>query len=310
MKVLVTGSAGFIGSHVVDKLIEEKCNVVGIDNFLNGKRENVNPESTFMEASIVSIDACRAACDGVDVVLHHAAVGSVPQSIRDPHKTFLNNVCGTHNILMAALEKNVSRVVIVSSASFYGNVGGEKTKFESLGASPENPYACSKVFCDYYGRVFDKVFERLEVCIFRYFNVFGPRQKENDYYSAVIPKFIHKMSNGEKFYVHGDGMQSRDFTYVDNVVHANVLAAMAPKGKLSGKAFNICCGQKMTLNAVVKSINTSLGINAKPEYMEPRIGDIKHSHGSYLEAQRVFGYQPVVDFDDGIQRTVEWYTKK
>jgi UDP-glucose 4-epimerase len=307
MKCLVTGGAGFIGTNLVRKLVERGDTVRILDNFSTGKRSNVEslPEGVEMiEGDIRSFHIVREAVDGVDVIFHEAALPSVPRSIKDPITTHEVGVNGTLNVLQASRDCNVRRVIFASSSSVYGNTP-VLPKHEGLTPTPLSPYAVSKLTGEHYCQVFFKLYG-LETVTLRYFNVFGPYQDPTSQYSAVIPKFINMLRHGERPAIHGNGEQSRDFTYVDNVVHANLLAATVETG-VAGEVFNAACHDQITLNDLVKGLNDALGTSIDPIYTEPRLGDIKHSFAAIDKFRNAADYEPLVNFMEGIRRTVAWY---
>ena len=306
MKILVTGGAGFIGSNIVRELLRRNHTVVVLDNLATGKRENlaeVMGDIEFIEADIRSYHLVRKAVEGVEVILHEAALGSVPRSIRDPITTNDVNVGGTLNVLHAARDAGVRRVVYASSSSVYGDTP-ELPKHEGMSTNPLSPYAISKLGAELYCRVFARVYG-LETVSLRYFNVFGPRQDPASQYSAVIPRFITALLRGEQPVIFGDGEQTRDFTFVDNVIHANILAATVECE--SGLAMNCACHDRTSLNTLVRLCNDAVGKNIQPRYDAPRAGDVRDSFAAIDLAQRVIGYKPVVDFHTGLQKTVDWY---
>jgi nucleoside-diphosphate-sugar epimerase len=309
MNFLVTGGAGFIGSNIVEELLKRKHAVRVIDNFSTGKRENLgefNGTIDLVEGDIRSYHIIRQAVDGVDVVLHQAALPSVPRSVRDPITSNDVNTVGTLNVLHASKEAGVRRVIYASSSSVYGDTV-ELPKHEGMIPNPLSPYAVTKLSGEEYCRVFSHLYG-LETVSLRYFNVFGPRQDPTSQYSAVIPKFIMAMLRDEQPIIYGDGGQSRDFTYVSNVVEGNVLAATAHCD--SGMAMNCACHTRITLNELVDEINSILGKNLRPIYREPRRGDIKHSFASIEKARQALGYTPTVDFKAGLEMTVQWYEER
>lgn len=306
MKVLVTGGAGFIGSNIVRELLKRNHAVVVFDNLATGKRENLTDvmgDIEFIEGDLRNYHLVRDAVESVEVILHEAALGSVPRSIRDPITTNDVNIGGTLNVLHAARDARVRRVVYASSSSVYGDTP-ELPKHEGMPTKPLSPYAISKLSAELYCRVFAGVYG-METVSLRYFNVFGPRQDPASQYAAVIPRFITALLRGEQPVIYGDGEQTRDFTFVDNVVHANILAATADCE--SGLAMNCACHDRTSLNTLVKLCNGILGKNIQPRYDAPRAGDVRDSFAAIDLAQRVIGYKPVVDFRTGLQKTVEWY---
>jgi len=308
MNYLVTGGAGFIGSNIAEELIRRGEKVRILDNFSTGQRHNIEPffdSVELIEGDVRSYHIVREAAEGMDFILHEAALPSVPRSIRDPITSNEVNVTGTLNILHAARDAKVRRVVFASSSSIYGETP-ELPKHEAMMLAPLSPYAVSKLAAEKYCSVFTKVYG-LETVALRYFNVFGPRQDPSSQYSAVIPKFITTILQNRRPLIYGDGEQSRDFTYVSNVVHGNILAATA--SNVTGIAVNCACHGQITLNYLVKKINNVLGKNISPEYTDPKTGDIKHSFASIEAAEKSLGYKPLVDFDEGLRLTIDWYRR-
>ncbi len=309
MKYLVTGGAGFIGSHLVEELLQRGESVRVIDNFATGKRENLQPfldRIELIEGDIRSYHIVREAVDSVDIILHQAALPSVPRSVRDPITSNEVNTAGTLNMLQAARDAGVRRVVYASSSSVYGD-NPELPKHEGMTPRPLSPYAVSKLAGENYCRVFSSIYG-VETVTLRYFNVFGPRQDPNSQYSAVIPRFIALMQRGERPLVHGDGEQSRDFTFVANVVEGNLLAATVDCEP--GLAMNCACNERITLNELVDRISDLLGVSIQPVYAEARTGDIKHSRADISLISSHLGYRPFVRFSEGLRRTVEAFGGK
>lgn len=305
---LVTGAAGFIGSALVHALLERGEQVRGLDNFETGRRENlqdVAADIDLREADLLDLDAVRSACQGADYVLHQAALPSVPKSILDPARSNRVNVEGTVNVLVAARDAGVKRVVYAASSSAYGDTP-TLPKREDMMPMPLSPYAVAKLAGEMYMRVFYGVYGLPTVCL-RYFNIFGPRQDPTSQYSAVLAKFITLMLRGERPIIYGDGEQSRDFNYIDNAVAANLLAATAPAKDVAGETFNIATGRRYNLNETVALLRPLTGYKGKVEHAAERAGDIKHSLADISRAQEKLGYQPLVDFEEGLRRTVEWY---
>ena len=303
---LVTGGAGFIGSNLARALLQEGRRVRVLDNFLTGFRINladVLADIEFIECDIRGADACQAACRSVEVVFHQAALPSVPRSMENPRASFENNVLGTFNILMAARDQGVRRVVLAASSSAYGDTE-ELPKRETMPLRPLSPYAADKAAGELYAAMFSRAFG-LQTVSLRYFNVFGPHQDPTNQYAGVIAAFAAAMLRGRRPTIFGDGTQSRDFTFVQNVVHANLLAAAAPE--VRGEVVNIGCGEAINLNQMVAVFNEILGTGLKPIYAPPRPGDVKHSLADISAAARLIGYQPQVRFADGLRRTIEWY---
>jgi len=306
MRYLVTGAAGFIGSNLVEELVQRGNEVRGIDNFSTGRRENVEPfaqDIEFIEGDIRDAGTIRNAMKGVDAVLHQAAIPSVPRSISDPATSHYVNVNGTLNILNVARECGVRRIVNASSSSVYGD-SPTLPKREDMPTNPLSPYAVSKLSAERYCSVYSRIYG-MEAISLRYFNVFGPRQDPTSQYSAVIPKFIRAIQHGEQPVIFGDGEQSRDFTYIANVVGANILASQVPFE--AGIAINCACHEQTTLNDLVSQLNVLLGATVKAKYAEPRPGDIKHSYADVSLAQKSIGFQPTVGFKEGLKLTVDWY---
>ncbi|MCG2676111.1 SDR family oxidoreductase [bacterium] len=305
MKFLVTGGAGFIGSHIVEELVRRKEKIRVLDNFSTGKRENIAPflkEIELIEGDIRESKIVKKAMKGVDYVLHQAALPSVPRSIKDPVTTNEVNVLGTLNILMAAKEAGLKKVVYASSSSVYGDTPN-LPKGENMQPSPLSPYALSKLAGEEYSKLFFSLYG-LETIILRYFNVFGPRQDPTSQYAAVIPKFISLILKGERPTVYGDGEQSRDFTYVLNVVDANLLATTSQTKR---GIFNIACGKRITVNKLVKGLNKIMNTDIEPLYTNPRPWDVKHSQADISKAKEALGYKIGVDFEEGLRKTVEWF---
>lgn len=304
-RYLVTGGAGFIGSNIVATLVEQGEEVVVLDDFSTGKRDNLDgvfEGITLLEASVAD-RVVRAAVEGVDYVLHQGALASVPRSVDDPVSTNRANVEGTLNLLVAAREAGVKRVVFAASSSAYGDQP-TLPKVETMAPMPLSPYAASKVAGEYYCQAFTACYGLETVCL-RYFNIFGPRQDPASQYAAVVPKFITRMLDGQPPVVFGDGEQSRDFTYVADCVAANLLACTAPDA--AGGTFNVACGGRYTLNELVGLLNQILGTDLRPVYEAERPGDVKHSQADISAARAALGYQPRVSFEEGLRRTVEWF---
>jgi UDP-glucose 4-epimerase len=303
---LVTGGAGFIGSNLAHELVRQGARVRALDNFATGLRANlagIEDRIDLIEGDLRRPADVEKAVEGVDVVLHQGALGSVPRSIADPVTSHEANATGTLHVLQAARAAGVRRVIYASSSSVYGDTP-TLPKGEALAPAPQSPYAVSKLAGEYYCRVFHRVYG-VETLAIRYFNVFGPRQDPASQYAAVIPKFIRAMLRGERPVIFGDGTQSRDFTFVENVVVANLLAADAP-GPLGGAVCNVACGERITLLDLVALLNDLLGTRLEPVFQPPRPGDVRHSLAAIAEAGRLLGYRPVVPFGEGLRRTVEW----
>jgi len=306
---LVTGGAGFIGSHVVEELVKRGEKVKVLDNFVTGKRENLEgflDKIELIEGDIRDLDIVRSSINGVDFVLHEAALHSVPKSIDDPISTNEVNVAGTLNVLIAARDRKVRRVVLASSSSIYGEREDLPEREEDR-PQPVSPYAASKLAVEYYCSIFSRTFG-LETVSLRYFNVFGPKQDPASEYAAVIPKFITCMLKDESPPVHGDGLQSRDFTYIDNVVAATLLATTT-KG-VSGEVFNIACGKAFTVLDIVSHLNKLLGKSIKPRFTPPRKGDVRHTLADISRVKELLGLKTEVDFEEGLKQTMDWFSRK
>jgi nucleoside-diphosphate-sugar epimerase len=304
---LVTGAAGFIGRSIAAALLERGESVRGVDNLSTGKRDNLAGLDAldFVEADINDYDAMAKALRGVEVVFHEAAIPSVPRSVSDPMGSNHAGVTGTVTLLTAAKEAGVRRVVYAGSSSAYGE-SATLPKHEGMTPDPISPYAVSKVAGEYYMKSFARVY-KLETVTIRYFNVFGPYQDPSSQYSGVLARFSLGMLKGETPTIHGDGEQSRDFTYIANVVHGNLLAAHAPAEAVSGRMFNVATGTRITLNETVAILRDLTGYKGEVKYGPERSGDIKHSLADISLAKKQFGYEPQVDFREGLRRTVEWY---
>jgi nucleoside-diphosphate-sugar epimerase len=302
MRVLVTGGGGFIGSHLVERLLHEGHRVRVIDSFVTGQRENLAhlQDAELVEGDVQSFERVHNASRDCEVVLHQAALPSVPRSIADPLMTNVVNVTGTLNVLLAARDNGVRRVVYASSSSVYG-ANLALPKVESLQPRPISPYAVSKLAAEGYCRAFSGVYG-LESVVLRYFNIFGPRQNPSSQYSAVVPRFILAALEGRRPTIFGDGEQSRDFTYVENVVDANLLAMSAPGA--AGELFNVASGGRISLNEMVRTLGEIVGNEITPVHAEPRTGDVEHSMADIGHARALLGYEPRVSFEDGLQRTV------
>ncbi|MCB5224438.1 MAG: SDR family oxidoreductase [Candidatus Cloacimonadaceae bacterium] len=308
MKYLVTGGAGFIGSNIVQELLRQGMEVRVLDNFATGKRENIlpllkNPQLSLFEGDLRSFHIVRAAVKGVDYILHQGALPSVPRSITDPITSNDVNILGTLNLLEAAREFGVKRVVCASSSSIYGN-SESLPKVESMPVNPMSPYALTKYAQERYCQVFYQLYG-LETVSLRYFNVFGPNQDPSSQYSAVIPKFIRLIQQDREPIIYGDGSQSRDFTYVENNVWANIQACTAPKA--AGEVINVACGERYTLLDLVQMINSILGKDIQPRFEPERPGDVKHSLAGIDKARELLDYEVRVDFREGLERTVDYF---
>ena len=301
---LVTGGGGFIGSNIVENLLVKGKKVKVLDNFSTGRRTNLTAflsDIELIEGDIRSYHTVRNAVRGVDFILHQAALPSVPRSVTDPITTNDVNVTGTLNLLHAAVDAKVKRLVYASSSSVYGD-NPISPKVETLTPNPKSPYAVSKLTAEYYCKVFYQIYGLETVCL-RYFNVFGPRQDPTSQYSAVIPKFVKAIKGGQSPIIYGDGSQSRDFTFVANNVAANLLAC--ERQGVAGQAFNIACGTNFTLMDLVKNINEIMGKDIKPAFEQARTGDILHSLAGIELAKKELGYAPSVDFKQGLKLLIE-----
>lgn len=308
-RFLITGGAGFIGSNIADRLLEKGHSVRIIDNFFSGKKENLknaiaSKNCEFIEGDIRDITTVRGVCKDIDFVFHEAAIPSVPRSIEDPLASNDVNINGTLNILKASLENKVKRVIYAASSSAYGDTAVLPKK-EDMIPSPLSPYAVSKLSGEYYCKVFTNVYG-LETVSLRYFNIFGPRQDPTSTYSAVIPKFITAILKGESPLVNGDGEQSRDFTYIENVIQANINACY--RKEAAGMMFNIACGARFTLNDLIKQLEGIMNKKANPKYLQPKKGDVKHSQADITHASTYLNYRVLVDFKEGLKKTVDYFS--
>jgi nucleoside-diphosphate-sugar epimerase len=307
---LITGISGFIGSSLARAVLARGEQVRGVDNFSTGNRENISEilaRIDFREADILDLEAMHKACAGVDFVLHQAAIPSVPKSVLDPLGSNRANIDGTVNVLVAARDAKVKRVVYAASSSAYGDTP-TLPKHEAMKPDPISPYAVAKLASEQYMISFYRCYG-LETVALRYFNIFGPRQDPSSPYSGVLAKFITLMLRGEQPAIYGDGEQSRDFTYIDNAVEANLLACKAPAARAAGQVFNVATGTRFTLNETFKLLQGMTPYNGQPKYAAERGGDIKHSLADISKAEAGLGYKPKVDFEEGLRRTVDWYRK-
>lgn len=305
-KFLVTGGAGFIGSHICRELVRRGCFVRIIDNLSTGRESNIadiRSRVDFIRADMGEYDIALRAMDGVDAVLHQGALPSVPRSIVDPAATNRHCVDATFNLLLAARDAHVKRFVYAASSSAYGDTP-TLPKVESMRPGPLSPYAAAKLMGEYYCSVFYKAYG-LQTVSLRYFNVFGPYQDPNSQYAAAIPAFVTSILEGKSPVVYGDGEQTRDFTYVANVVHANLLAANV--AETQGQVVNVACGERISINATIALINEFMGTKVAAQYLPGRTGDVKHSLADIGEAGKVLGYSPIVSFRDGLKEAIEWY---
>jgi nucleoside-diphosphate-sugar epimerase len=304
---LVTGVAGFIGSNLANRLLDLGHDVRGVDNFETGREQNLtaldsDDHFSFHETDVRDAGAMTDVTDGVDYVFHQAAVPSVPRSVEDPVTTTDANCTGTATVLNAARDAGVDTAVVASSSSVYGSTD-RLPKVETMESQPESPYALSKHYTEKLAIQFSDLYD-IDTAALRYFNIFGPRQDPNGDYAAVIPKFISLMLNGERPVIYGDGEQSRDFTFVHNAVQANILAT---KGDTNGEAFNIGCADRVTVNELVDTLNDLLDNDIEPIYDDPRPGDVRHSNADISKAEKLLDYDPEVNFQEGLKRTISYY---
>jgi UDP-N-acetylglucosamine/UDP-N-acetylgalactosamine 4-epimerase len=310
---LITGAAGFIGSNLLERLLDLGHEVTGLDNFSNGKRENLafvgahsaHSNFTLIEGDIRDLDTCHKACEGVEFVLHQAALGSVPRSVKDPILYEENNAIGHLNMLVAARDAKVKRFVYASSSSVYGDTD-VLPKVETMTPRPKSPYAISKISGEYFSKSFYELYG-LETIGFRYFNVFGPKQDPDSQYSAAIPKFVTALLANEAPTIYGDGEQTRDFTYIDNVVAANLAACECDNPKAFGGAYNVGCGGRISLNDLIQSMKTIIGVSVDPKYTEIRSGDVRDSQADITCLKEYFGLTDLVSLDEGLSKTINWY---
>ncbi len=307
MRFLITGGAGFIGSHLVEHLVAAGHDVTVLDDLSSGSRANlaaVRRQIRFIRGSVTDLNTCRRAAAGVDCVLHHAAVTSVQRSVDEPLVTHQVNATGTLNVLLAAREKGVRRLVYAGSTSAYGNPDTLPNSEEHV-TRPLSPYAASKLAGEEYCVAFHATYG-LETVVLRYFNIFGPRQDPNSQYAAVVPRFITTALAGERPTIFGDGKQTRDFVYIANIVHANLLAARAPAGVV-GQVFNVGCGKGVSVNQLWEHIRTLAGVPLAPHYTQGRAGEVRNSVAGLAKTTRLLGYQPIIDFEEGLRQTVAFY---
>ena len=309
MRYLITGGAGFIGSNIVAELVKRQGKVRVLDNFSTGRRENLLPFSDkiqLIEGDLTDLETVRQAVEGVDFVLHQGALPSIPRSIEHPIGSNNANVSGTLNLLVASKDAEVRRIIYASSSSVYGD-SSELPKVETMNPSPLSPYAVSKLAGEHYCHVFHRTYH-LEAVILRYFNVFGINQYPNSPYSGVIPKSVSLMLDGKPPVIYGDGLQSRDFTFVGNVVKANLQAIESDSA--AGEIINIASGHGCTLLDLVAKVNSLLGHEIKPIFDPPKIGEIRHSLANITKAKKTFGYSPEIDFEEGLIRMIDWMKGK
>ncbi|MDR0363168.1 MAG: SDR family oxidoreductase [Planctomycetota bacterium] len=307
-RILVTGCAGFIGGYMLERLVGDGFDVVGVDDFSTGRRENMPPREGkihFIEGSLCDAAVAARSVEGVDRIVHLAAVPSVPRSVENPGESVKASIMATVTLLDAARKAGVKRVVQASSSSAYGD-SPTLPKVESMPPNPLSPYAASKLGQEYFGKVFSATYG-LDTASLRYFNVFGPRQNPDSQYAAVIPKFVKTLVAGEAPTIFGDGLTTRDFTYIDNVVEGNMLALLHP-GRLNGEVMNCACGNRVSLNDLVLKLNTLLGLDVPARYAPARPGEVKHSQAGIGKIAELLGFKPIVDFDEGLRRTVAYLT--
>jgi nucleoside-diphosphate-sugar epimerase len=309
-RILVTGGAGFIGSHICEALLRRGDEVRVLDDLSTGFARNIEylrglgiGDIDFREGSVTDLAFTRDAVDGCDVVYHEAALASVPRSVEDPLASNDANVTGTLNVLVAARDAGVAKFIYAASSSAYGD-SETLPKVETMPVNPLSPYAIAKLTGEQYVRVFAKLYD-IDTLAIRYFNVFGPRQDPNSPYAAVIPIFVDCILEGRPPTIHGDGRQSRDFTYIDNVVHANLLALDCPR--LGGEVVNVALGGRIDLLELYAAISEILGTDIPPEHGPPRAGDVKHSQADIRRAQELLGYEGIVDWRSGLEQTIAWY---
>jgi len=305
MKALVTGGAGFIGSHLTDALLRDGADVTVLDDLSSGRVEYVNPKANLIQGDVGDFEAVADAMTGVDVVFHQAAHRAVLRSVEHPVQTDRANVGGTVNVLEAARRSAVRRVVYASSSSVYGGAEQHPTP-ETAPTVPRSPYAVSKLTGELYCRVFFELFG-LETVSLRYFNVYGPRQRPDSRYATVIPLFIEALASDRPAEIHGDGLQSRDFTFIHDVVRANIVASTSPADRCAGKAYNVAGGRPYSLLQLLELVGDRLSATPRARHIDPRPGDVRHTHADMRAARDDLGFEPEYTFEDGLARTVSWF---
>ncbi|MDR3182335.1 MAG: SDR family oxidoreductase [Planctomycetaceae bacterium] len=310
MKYLITGGAGFIGSNLARYILDKGHEVTVLDNFSTGKWQNLTDildKITLIKGDVRDRETVDAAVEGVSAVFHEAAIGSVPRSVKEPNFAHSNNVNGTVNVLEAVRAAGIKRLVFAASSSAYGDQL-VSPKVETMNPMPISPYAANKVACEMYMQAYHAAYGLETVCL-RYFNVFGPRQDPFGAYAAVIPAFVSNILQNKRPQVFGDGEQTRDFCYIENVCSANWLAAHAPAENCTGRAVNIACRSAVSLNQILNKIKSLMHSEIEAEYLPERVGDIKHSLADIAAAKQMIGYEPLVYFDEGLERAISWYTE-
>jgi UDP-N-acetylglucosamine 4-epimerase len=308
---LVTGAAGFIGSHLVEYLLQHNAKkIIGIDNLSNGNENNIAnflpyKNFSFHKADITDFNTCVTFCNQADFVLHQAALGSIPRSIANPLDTHASNATGFLNLLEAARKSGVKRMVYASSSSVYGD-NVDLPKVEHKTGKPLSPYAVSKVTNELYAHTYAQI-HKMQVIGLRYFNIYGPRQNTKGPYAAAIPLFIESLLNNQTCFINGDGEQSRDFTFVENAVQANIKALFTENSEAFGNVINVACGQKISINEIFKKINKTLKYQAEPVFREERLGDVRNSLADISKAKQWLNYKPEIFFEEGIEQTVKWF---
>ena len=305
---LITGVAGFIGSHLADALLARGATVRGFDNLSTGRRENIPAGVEFVLGDLADAEATAKACEGVDAILHQGALPSVPRSVMAPRPSHESNLEGTFNLLEGARAAGVKRVVYAASSSAYGNQPGFP-RVETMAPQPLSPYAAQKLAGELYMASYARVYG-METVSLRYFNIFGPRQAADSPYSGVIAKFCTAMLANDDVFIQGDGEQGRDFTYIANAVEANLLALEAPAERVSGRVFNVACGVRSTLNETYALLRRVTGYDRAAQHVEPRPGDVRNSLADISAAREALGYEPRVSFEEGLERTVAWYREQ